>query len=706
MYKFLMTVSLLLILSCNINNKEILVQSPDSSIKLRFEIVDGEPTYSINKKKNIVIDNSRLGIILRDKIDLSKDFRVGSINRSYSNSEWSPLFGEQTTIKDEYNELTISLYQGTLNMNLSFRVFDDGVAFRYEIPNQDDIKSYDIIDEKTQFNLSSDDMAWWVPAFSYRRYEFLHAYSSIDSISKKYYSREVEDISYDTLGIDAAHTPFTIKKSTGDFVSIHEANLVDYSSMTLASKGDGKMEVELYPWSDGTKVKLDSQILSPWRTIQISNNSSDLLMSNMTLNLNEDPDEEKDFSWVKPGKYMGVWWEMIGTNESTWWPSANHGANNKKVVKYLDFASKHGFNGLLVEGWNIGWHPDWCCSGNGNPFSFTKTQPDFDLPFLSDYALNKNIRLVGHHETGGQIDNYESQLDEAFSLYKKNGIQFIKTGYVNDVSKNIKRFNENGDVVYEWHHGQYMINHFQKVIEKAAEYELSIIKHEPIKDTGLRRKHPNFISREGAKGQEFNGFSSNGVNHITILPFTRMLSGPMDYTPGIFQLNNFRYLSPGNNTLDRNAIVPSTISKELALYVLLYSPMQMAADLPKHYKKHPKAFEYIKAVPVDWAKKKILSSEIGSHLVIARKDKKSDRWYVGGITNEEERIIKNDFKFLTKGEKYQLKIFSDSKDTHWKKNPMEYKTSNIEIDSESTIDIYMAPGGGFAMEIIPQHNNQ
>jgi alpha-glucosidase len=667
---------------------------------LTFKVNDGSPFYSIKKNNKIIVNESLLGLMLKNNLDFTNDLKIKSLSNKYHSSKWSPAFGEEENILNEYNQMKVVLSKDSLEMFLLFKIFNDGIAFKYEVPNQKNILNYDIIDEKTEFNLSSDDKAWWIPAFSYRRYEFLHAFSSIDSISKKYFSENVEDISYDSLGIDAAHTPFTLKKKNGFYVSIHEANLVNYSSMTLAPKGNGLLEAELYPWSDGTKVKLNSNISSPWRTIQIAENSSDLLLSNMILNLNEDPDQEKDFSWVKPGKYMGVWWEMIGTNESTWWPSENHGANNKKVTKYIDFASEHQFDGLLVEGWNQGWHPGWCCSGNGDPFSFTKTQKDFNLPYLSKYALNKGIRLVGHHETGGQIQNYENQLDDAFNLYKQHGIKFIKTGYVNDVSKNIKRIDENGETVLEWHHGQYMVNHMQRVIEKAAEYEISIIKHEPIKDTGLRRKYPNFISREGAKGQEFNGFSSNGVNHITILPFTRMLSGPMDYTPGIFKLNNFRYISPDNRVIDKNAIVPSTITKELALYVVLYSPMQMAADLPDHYLAHPKAFEFIKNVPVDWSERKVIDSEIGDHLIIARKDKYSENWYAGGITNENERTISFDFSFLDKNKNYKLNLFSDAADTHWRDNPMEYNTSNQEIDSDSKLEIRMAPGGGFAMEII------
>ena len=690
-----------ILISCTNKSNKILT-SPDNKIELSFEIIDGEAFYSINKDDKSVIKKSKLGILLENKLNIGKNLEIIKVSTSSNNSSWSPDFGEFDEIIDNYKNLDVSLSNGEINFNIVFRVYNDGVAFKYHVPNQSGITNYNVIDEYSEFNLNSDDTAWWIPGFSYRRYEFLYAESAIDKISKKFFSENIEDISYDTLGIDAAHTPLTIKKTNGLHVSIHEAKLINYSSMTLAPRGDGKLEVELYPWSDGiTKVKLEKEIISPWRYIQIADNSSELLMSNLILNLNDDPDENKDFSWVKPGKYMGVWWEMIGTNESTWWESKYHGAKTEKVKNYLDFASKHNFDGLLVEGWNKGWYPEWCCRGDGIPFSFTETFDDFDIDFLSNYGLERNISLIGHHETGGQIQSYENQMEDAFTMYNKYGIKNIKTGYVNDVSKNIKIYDENGDISKEWHHGQYMVNHFQKVIDVAAKYKLMIKTHEPIKDTGLRRTFPNFISREGAKGQEFNGFSSNGVNHATDLPFTRLLSGPMDYTPGVFQLNNFRYTEPGSGIIDKDAIIPSTIAKELALYVVYYSPMQMAADLPRHYKKHPEAFEFIKAVPVDWSDKVVLNSEISQYVTIARKDKNSENWFVGGITDENDRTFKLDLSFLDVDHTYKFKIFKDKTNTHWKENPMEYEIDqfDLKIKNDSSTEIYIAPGGGFAMQI-------
>tara|TARA_B100001057_G_scaffold315221_1_gene315317 strand:+ start:2127 stop:4310 length:2184 start_codon:yes stop_codon:yes gene_type:complete len=690
-----------ILISCTNTSNKILT-SPDNKIELSFEIIDGEAFYSITKDEKSVIKKSKLGILLENKLNIGKNLEIIKVSTSSNNSSWIPDFGEFDEIIDNYKNLDVSLSNGVIYFNIVFRVYNDGVAFKYHVPNQSGITNYNIIDEYSEFNLNSDDTAWWIPGFSYRRYEFLYAESAIDKISKKFFSENIEDISYDTLGIDAAHTPLTIKKINGLHVSIHEAKLINYSSMTLAPKGDGKLEVELYPWSDGiTKVKLEKEIISPWRYIQIADNSSELLMSNLILNLNDDPDENKDFSWVKPGKYMGVWWEMIGTNESTWWESKYHGAKTEKVKNYLDFASKHNFDGLLVEGWNKGWYPEWCCRGDGIPFSFTETFDDFDIDFLSTYGLERNISLIGHHETGGQIQSYENQMEDAFKMYNKYGIKNIKTGYVNDVSKNIKIYGENGEISKEWHHGQYMVNHFQKVIDVAAKYKLMIKTHEPIKDTGLRRTFPNFISREGAKGQEFNGFSSNGVNHATDLPFTRLLSGPMDYTPGVFQLNNFRYTEPGSGIIDKEAIIPSTIAKELALYVVYYSPMQMAADLPRHYKKHPEAFEFIKAVPVDWSDKVVLNSEISQYVTVARKDKNSESWFVGGITDEKERTFELDLSFLDVDHTYKFKIFKDNTNTHWKENPMEYEIDqfDLKIKNDSSTEIYIAPGGGFAMQI-------
>ncbi len=689
------------LISCTKTSNKTLT-SPDNKIGVNFEIIDGEAFYSINKDEKSVIKKSKLGILLENKLNIGKDLEIIKVSTSSNNSSWTPDFGEFDEIIDNYKKLDVTLSNGEINFNIVFRAYNDGVAFKYHVPNQSGITNYNVIDEYSEFNLNSDDTAWWIPGFSYRRYEFLYAESAIDKISKKFFSENIEDISYDTLGIDAAHTPLTIKKTNGLHVSIHEAKLINYSSMTLAPRGDGKLEVELYPWSDGiTKVKLEKEIISPWRYIQIADNSSELLMSNLILNLNDDPDDNKDFSWVKPGKYMGVWWEMIGTNESTWWESKYHGAKTEKVKNYLDFASKHNFDGLLVEGWNKGWYPEWCCRGDGIPFSFTETFDDFDIDFLSTYGLERNISLIGHHETGGQIQSYENQMEDAFKMYNKYGIKNIKTGYVNDVSKNIKIYDENGEISKEWHHGQYMVNHFQKVIDVAAKYKLMIKTHEPIKDTGLRRTFPNFISREGAKGQEFNGFSSNGVNHATDLPFTRLLSGPMDYTPGVFQLNNFRYTEPGSGIIDKDAIIPSTIAKELALYVVYYSPMQMAADLPRHYMKHPEAFEFIKAVPVDWSDKVVLNSEISQYVTVARKDKNSENWFVGGITDEKDRTFELDLSFLDVGHNYKFKIFKDKTNTHWKENPMEYEIDqfDLKIKNDSSTEIYMAPGGGFAMQI-------
>ena len=699
--KFITLLLLILIsLSCSNNNYITEISSPDKKIKLKFELINGKPSYSVKKLKETIISNSSLGLILKDNIDLTKDFYFSDIKKSNFNESWVPLMGEFKTIENNYNKLEVTLSQNNKKISIEFKLFNDGIGFRYLVPNQDSIKNYDLIDEKTQFNISKNDSAWWQPAFSYRRYEFLYANTKVDEISKSKFSELIEDLSYDTLGIDAAQTPLTIKKENGFFISIHEANLIDFSSMTIAPMGNGVLEAELYPWSDGTKVKSDNSIKSPWRTIQIADNSSELLMSNLILNLNDDPDKNKDYSWVKPGKYMGIWWEMIGTNESTWWPSKHHGANTKKVIEYIDFASKHDFDGLLVEGWNEGWYPEWCCTGNGIPFSFTKALDDFNFDRISKYSKDKEISIVGHHETGGQIENYENQLEEAFKLYQKMGVKYIKTGYVNDVSKNIKMSGENGGIIREWHHGQYMINHFHKVIEMAAKYKLSIIKHEPIKDTGLRRTYPNFISREGAKGQEFNGFSSNGVNHATDLPFTRLLSGPMDYTPGIFQLNNFRYANPGSGKIDKNAIVPSTIAKELALYVVYYSPMQMAADLPSHYKKHLEAFEFIKNVPVNWENKIIINSKISEYLTIARKDIDSDNWYIGSITDEKSRSLKLKLDFLDDDSNYSAKIYKDSEKTHWKNNPMEYEIETVNLNNKSEIEVYLAPGGGIAIELI------
>jgi alpha-glucosidase len=580
-----------------------------------------------------------------------------------------------------------------------FKLFDDGLGFRYQIENQPEIESFNILDEMTEFNFSEDSPSWWIPAYAYRRYEFLYANTLISEISRDKFSELVENLSGDRLGPEAVQTPFTTQRKDGITIAIHEANLTEYSSMTLKSTGTKYLECDLIPWSDGVKVRTKAPFKSPWRTVIVGNNPSEIAMSTMTLNLNE-PNKIEDVSWINPGKYIGLWWEMIGTNQSSWGSGQHHGAKTKRVKEYIDFGSKYGFEGVLVEGWNLGWDEDWCCTGDGEKFEFSTPHPEFNDKEIAKYAAEKGIRIVGHHETGTQIKNYESQLEEAFAYCQRMGIRVVKTGYVNDGSKNIKRVDQNGDLHMEWHHGQYMVEHFRKVLETAAKYEVSIVVHEPIKDTGLRRTFPNMISREGARGQEFNGFmpidAHNKPNHTTILPFTRLLSSPMDYTPGIFNLKDYRYNSQSDRTINKNHHIPSTISKELALYVIIYAPVQMAADLPSNYEGHP-AFQFILDVPTDWEETIVLNGEIGKYITTVRKDINSDDWFLGSITNEDSRVLNINLSFLEDGEEYNGTIYKDVQNGGWLNSPEEIEIETLLFTNKDSHEIVLPEGGGQAI---------
>ena len=697
---------LLLSISCVYNdlNRDHYLLSPDESLSFIFHSDQQNISYSLKKNNQFLIEKSRLGL-LTDQFELAEDLDVKKVTRSRNNDTWIQVWGEQKHIMDHHNELSIHLSSKTnqMQMKIRFRLFNDGLGFRYEIPDQKELNEFKILDELTEFNFSEDSQSWWIPAYAYRRFEFLYANTLISDISRETYSKLVENLTGPRLGPDAVHTPFTVQRDDGICIAIHEANLTNYSSMTLQATGTSKMECDLIPWSDGTKVYTKVPFQSPWRTIIVGNNPAELAMSTLTLNLNE-PNQLTNTDWIEPGKYIGIWWEMIGTNQSTWGSGAHHGAKTEKVKEYIDFGSKHGFKGVLVEGWNTGWDVNWCCSGDGEAFDFYHSHPDFDTEEITEYAKKNNIRIIGHHETGGQIQNYESQLDSAFAYAQRNDIRVIKTGYVNDVSQNINRVAADGKVYKEWHHGQYMVEHFRKVIETAAKYQVSLVPHEPIKDTGIRRTYPNILSREGAKGQEFNGFMStkdnNKPNHTTILPFTRLLSSPMDYTPGIFNIKEYRYHSPDDRTINTNHHIPSTISKELALYVVIYAPVQMAADLPENYTGHP-AFQFILDVPTDWEKTIVLNGEIGQYITTVRKDNHSDDWYLGSITNENGRDLIINLSFLDPGIKYNATIYKDPDNGGWKSNPEEVIIDNIIIEKDSDYRLTLAPGGGQAIRFSP-----
>tara|TARA_B100001142_G_scaffold87782_2_gene89535 strand:+ start:8998 stop:11112 length:2115 start_codon:yes stop_codon:yes gene_type:complete len=698
---------LLLFYSLGLFSSSNQISSPDKKIKVNINSNDGRISYSVLKNNKIIIDDSILGIET-DQFNFSNNLSIKGISHSYYNEDWSQVWGEQKVITDEHNEMVVEVSapfnDSSLDMNIRFRAFDDGVAFRYEIPEQEEIEVFNVLDELTEFNFSEDSESWWIPAYAYRRYEFLYANTLISEISRDKFSELVENLNPPRIGPEAVQTPFTVQRDDGITIAIHEANLTNYSSMTLKANGTKNMECDLIPWSDGVKVRADKSLITPWRTIIVGNNPSEITMSTLTLNLNE-PNKIIDTSWINPGKYIGLWWEMIGTNQSSWGSGPHHGATTEKVKKYIDFGSKYGFDGLLVEGWNTGWDENWCCTGDGGEFDFYHPHPDFNDVEVAKYAKEKGIRIVGHHETGTQIRNYESQLDSAFAYCKRNGIRVVKTGYVNDGSQNIKRIDDDGKIHKEWHHGQYMVEHFRKVLETAAKYNVGIVVHEPIKDTGLRRTYPNMLSREGARGQEFNGFMpkdwNNKPNHTTILPFTRLLSSPMDYTPGIFNLKDYRYYSQDNREINSDHHIPSTISKELALYVVIYAPVQMAADLPEHYEKHLDAFEFILDVPTDWESTITLNGEIGEYITVVRKDIDSNDWYLGSITNEDSREIEVNLSFLDSGLEYNATIYKDPADGGWESKPEEVIIETKIVKKDDDYKIILPSGGGQAIKFSP-----
>ncbi|MCD6205441.1 MAG: glycoside hydrolase family 97 protein [Candidatus Marinimicrobia bacterium] len=658
---------------CPYQKGEVLYQtSPDKKISVTFKLMEGVPLYSIKYKNAPVISDSRLGFRFKVAEPMEKNFKIINTQISEFDETWSQPWGEVKDIRNHYNELRVQLQEkseSARRMDIVFRVYDDGIGFRYELPKQENLKDFQITDELTEFNFPEDHRCWWIGAYQGNRYEFLYNETQLSEI-------------------DTVHTPFTLETNSGLYLSLHEANLTDYSSMALARVEETKLTCDLYPWSDGTKVKASAPMLSPWRTIQIAEKPGDLITSYLILNLNE-PNKLDDVSWIKPAKYVGIWWEMH-LGKSTWGSGKKHGATTANTKKYIDFAAKYGFDGVLVEGWNTGWDGDWI--QNGSIFNFTQAHPDYDIDEVTRYAQSKGVKIIGHHETGADVINYESQMEDAFKFCQKYGINTVKTGYVGH-GQTIKRIDKNGDIQHEWHHGQYMVRHYRKVVETAAKYHIMLDVHEPIKDTGIRRTWPNMMTREGARGMEYNAWSPDGGNppdYMTILPFTRLLSGPMDFTPGIVDLFYDEYQSDNR--------VNATLAKMLAYYVIIYSPLQMAADLPENYEKQPEAFQFIRDVPVDWEETKVLNAEIGDYLTIVRKDRNSDDWYLGSVTDENGRTLKIKLDFLDSDKSYIAEIYEDAADADWKSNPFAIKIHRrIPIWSKMSINLILAPGGGTAI---------
>lgn len=641
------------------------MSSPDGTLEITVSLNnEGQPYYTVSKNYEVIMDTSLMGLNIEGE-DFSGNFKIENIVTSKFDETWEQPWGEERWIRNHYNELLVNLagLNDDKRMSVRFRVYNDGVGFRYEFGDDQNNREMVVLDELTEFNLSEDPMAWWIDATWRERYESLYKNTRVSEIPT------------------IVHTPFTMKTDNGLHISIHEAALINYTSTTLQFDGT-KISTNLVPYDSTGKVKayITTPSKTPWRTIQVAENAGELMTSYLILNLNE-PNALGDVSWFKPGKYIGIWWELH-LAKSSWAPGPKHGATTENTKKYIDFAAEHGFDAVLVEGWNKGWEGDWVMSAV--PFSFTEPYPDYDLEELTRYAAEKGVYIVGHHETSANVDNYEPQMADAFQLLEDHGMKAVKTGYV-----------EHGNLLRNGksHHGQAYIEHFRRVIELAAKHKVAVIAHEPIKATGVRRTFPNMISREGARGQEFNAWGGEGGNppeHTLILPFTRFLGGPMDFTPGVFDITLPD--KPDNQ-------INTTLAKQLALYVTIYSPMQMACDLPENYMKYPDAFEFIKEVGVDWETTKVLDAVIGDYLVVARKERVSENWFVGAITDENSRDIEIRFDFLEEGKVYKAKIYRDADDADYQDNPESYIIEEKEIKKDDILNFSLARSGGVAIAI-------
>lgn len=669
------TISALGLAPAEIRAESYTVASPNGGLQLTFALREGVPHYSLEYCKIPLLGSSKLGFRLEDDTTDTVRVEIEAINRSQRDETWLQPWGEKRQIRSNYHELRVMLREASQRgrrMEIVFRVFDDGVGFRYEWPEQSPLSELLIRDELTEFVFAEEATAWWIPAYQDNRYEYLYEKSKVSEINQ-------------------VHTPVTFQRADGICLSIHEAALTDFASMTLEGQGL-TLRADLVPWSDGLKVRAQTPHRSPWRTIQVAETPGDLITSYLILNLNE-PSKLADTSWIKPGKYVGIWWEMhLGT--STWASGEQHGATNANVRKLIDFAAENDFDGVLVEGWNQGWDGDWI--GNGHLFNFTTAYPDFDLEQMAEYARSNGVYLIGHHETGGAVMNYERQLSDAFDLYERLGIRAVKTGYVN-YGQNIARKNEDGQMDKEWHHGQHMVRHYRHVVEEAAKHRIMLDVHEPIKPTGIRRTYPNLMTQEGARGQEFNAWSPDGGNppeHTTILPFTRLLGGPMDFTPGIFDLL-FEEARPENR-------VNTTLAKQLALYVVIYSPLQMVPDLPENYQAHADAFRFIRAVPTDWDDTRVLNASIGDYVTIVRKQRDGAQWFLGSITDEQARTFDVSLSFLDSNCQYVAEIYRDGDSADWQENPTSYMVEQRDVDSNTVLRLRLAAGGGQAIRFSPK----
>lgn len=717
MKKYFFCVCLFLFITI-IGNAQVLL-SPDGKFTMNFSLVEkGKPAYQLLYKEKPVIQESTLGLELKSQeaslsggsesdmiqkstnpqASLFDNFTITDSIRSAFDENWTPVWGEVKSIRNHYNELAMTLSQKGTNriMMIRFRLFDDGLGFRYEFPQQANLTYFVIKEEKTQFAMTGDHTAFWIPGdYDTQEYDFTTSkLSEIRGLIKSAITANVSQTSFSPTGVQ---TSLMMKSSDGIYINLHEAALINYSCMHL-NLDDEKMVFEswLTPDANGDKGYMQARGTSPWRTIIVSDDARDILASKMTYNLNE-PSKIENTDWIKPVKYIGVWWEMI-TGKSSWSytnevtsvelgitdytklkPNGKHAANTAHVKEYIDFATEHGFDAVLVEGWNQGWE-DWFGNSKDYVFDFVTPYPDFDVVAIRDYAKSKGVKMMMHHETSSSVRNYERHMDTAYKFMKANGYDAVKSGYVGSILPR----GEN-------HYSQWIINHYQYALEKAADYQIMVNAHEAVRPTGIARTWPNLIGNESARGTEYQAFGGSKPNHVTILPFTRLIGGPMDYTPGIFEMDISK-LNP-----DNNSHVNSTLTNQLALYITMYSPLQMAADLPENYRRFPDAFQFIKDVALDWDDTKYLEAEPGDYITIARQAKGTGQWFVGSVNGNEKRTSKISFDFLERGKTYIATIYADAPDADYKTNPQAHTINKYVVSSKSNLAQMVAVAGGYAI---------
>lgn len=678
------------------------ISSPDGKIKLNIKLSDqNQLVYNLNLNGKEIIKDSKLGIDLVDQPDFINNFVINKIDTTSFYDVWEPVCGEVDKITNNYKQMQVTLFQPKEKriMIVTFRLFNDGLGFRYEFPVQDNLRYFIVSEENTQFAMTGDHKTFWIPG-DYDSQEYTYTTSLLSEIDAGK-GANFDDIIVKSLpGKDIVQTPLMMKSSDGLYLNIHEAALLNYPAMYLkVDQTNFILQTKLCPDAYNNKAYMQTPCTTPWRTIIVSDKAEDILASKLILNLNE-PTKYEDVSWIKPQKYIGIWWGMhvgkfswnysdinnVKLGEVDWnslKPNGKHGATTENTKRYIDFASKHNIDAVLVEGWNVGWE-DWFGNWKEEVFDFVTPYPDFNVDELQEYAKEKNIKLIMHHETSASATNYERRMDEAFKFMKDHGYNSVKTGYVGRI---IPRG--------EHHDSQWMVNHYTRVVEKAAKYNICVDSHESVRLTGLQRTYPNWVAAEAARGNEFNAWSNgNPPEHETILPFTRFMGGPMDYTPGIFQIK-MDYYNPGSKYQ-----VHTTLAKQLALYVTIYSPLQMAADLPENYERFPDAFTFIEQVPVDWSDTKILKAEPGDYVIIARKDKNSENWFIGAITDEEARTFNIKLDFLNH-KNYEMTVYKDAPDSDWEKNPMKYEIEKTKVNNKDSINLSLAPGGGTAIILKP-----